>query len=139
MTSDTRQRVKQPEKNNKFKKIIIDTYKEEYAIVAEAEDLIVEYCVREKAITNLCAKEEEPKNQHWKMRKRHLRDWPDNTRERIIRRCHRIPRTIGTSEAPHCPFLNNYTVYGVDADDIRGFRVFVCFVDCHITALIKIK
>ena len=42
MTRDTRQRVKQPERNNKYKKIIIDTYREEYAIVAEAEDLIVE-------------------------------------------------------------------------------------------------
>ena len=83
MTSDTRQRVKQPERNNKFKKIIIDTYRDEYAIVAETEDLIVEYCVREKAITNLCAKEGEPENQHCKMRKRHLRDWPDNT-SRII-------------------------------------------------------
>ena len=79
MTSDTRQRVKQPERNNKFKKIIIDTYRDEYAIVAETEDLIVEYCVREKAITNLCAKEGEPENQYCKMRKRHLRDWPDNT------------------------------------------------------------
>ena len=48
MTSDTRQRIKQPERNNKFKKIIIDTYKDEYAIVAETEDLIVEYCMRQK-------------------------------------------------------------------------------------------
>ena len=79
MKSDTRQRVKQPGSNNKFKKIIIDTYRDEYAIVAETEDLIVEYCVREKAITNLCTKEGEPENQYCKMRKRHLRDWPDNT------------------------------------------------------------
>ena len=78
-TSDTRQRVKQLERKNKFKKIIIDTYRDEYAIFAETEDLIVEYCVREKAITNLCAKEGEPENQNCKMRKRHLRDWPDNT------------------------------------------------------------
>ena len=49
MKSDTRQRVKQPERNDKFKKIIIDTYRDEYAIVAETEDLIVEYCVREKS------------------------------------------------------------------------------------------
>ena len=35
MTSDTRQRVKQPERNNKFKKIIIDTCGDEYAIVAK--------------------------------------------------------------------------------------------------------
>ena len=31
MTSGTRQRAKQPERINKFKKIIIDTYREEYA------------------------------------------------------------------------------------------------------------
>ena len=79
MTSDTRQRIKQPERKNKFKKIIVDTYREEYAIVAETEDLIVEYCVRERTITNLCAKEGEPENQYCKMQKRHLRDWPDNT------------------------------------------------------------
>ena len=79
LTSDTRQRVKQPERTNTFKKLIIDTYRDEYAIVAETEDLIVEYCVREKAITNLCAKEGEPENQYCKMRKRHLRDWPDKT------------------------------------------------------------
>ena len=49
MTSDTRQRVKQPHRNNKFKKIIIGTYRDEYANVAETEDLIVEYCVLEKS------------------------------------------------------------------------------------------
>ena len=80
MTSDTRQRVKQPERTNKFKKLIIDTYRDEYAIIAETEGLIVEYCVREKAkFTNLCAKDGEPENQYCKMRKRHVRDWPDNT------------------------------------------------------------
>ena len=80
MTSDTRQRVKQPERTNKFKKLIIDTYRDEYAIVAETEGLIVEYCVREKAkFTYLCAKDGEPENQYCKMRKRHVRDWPDNT------------------------------------------------------------
>ena len=41
MTSDTRQRVKQPDRNNTFKKIIIDTYRDEYAIVAETDDLII--------------------------------------------------------------------------------------------------
>ena len=79
MTSDTRQRVTQSQRNNTFKKIIIDTYREENAIVAETEDLIVEYCMRERAIINLCDKEREAGNQYCKMRKRHLRDWPDNT------------------------------------------------------------
>ena len=55
MTSDTRQRVKQPERTNKFKKLIIDTYRDEYAIVAETEGLIVEYCVREKPNLQICA------------------------------------------------------------------------------------
>ena len=72
MTKDTRQRVTQPERNNKFKKMIIDTYRDEYAIVAETEDLIIKYCVRERAIINLCAEEGEPENQYWKMQNRHL-------------------------------------------------------------------
>ena len=62
-----------------FKNIIIDTYRDEYAIVAETEDLIVEYSVRERAIINTCAREGEPENQYCKMRKRHLSDSPDNT------------------------------------------------------------
>ena len=33
MTSDTRQRFKQPERNNNFKKIIIDTYRDEYPLL----------------------------------------------------------------------------------------------------------
>ena len=61
-----------------LKKIIIDTYREEYAIVAETEDLIIEYYVRERAI-KLRAKEGQPENQYCKMRKRHPRDGPDNT------------------------------------------------------------
>ena len=61
------------------KKIIIGTYREEYAIVAETEDLIIEYCVRERAIINLFTKKGEPENQYCKMRKQHIRDWPDNT------------------------------------------------------------
>ena len=62
MTSDTRQRAKQPERNIKFKKIIIDTYREEHAIVAETENLIVKYCVREKKQLQICAQmKENPK------------------------------------------------------------------------------
>ena len=125
MTSDTRQRVKQPERINKFKKIIIDTYRDEYAIVAETEDLIVEYCVREKSNYKSV-------RQGRRSRKQLLQDAKatserlagqhiQNRRRRIIRRCQRIPRTIGTSEAPHCHTLNNKTVSGVDADDIRRF------------------
>ena len=36
-------------RETKFKKIIIDTYRDDYAIVAKTEDLIVEHCVRGKS------------------------------------------------------------------------------------------
>ena len=86
MTSDTRQHVKQPERNNKFKKIIIDTYREEYAIVAETEDLD----------------------------RRVLRKRKSNYKS--LRQGRRTRKPI-----LHCLSLNNKTVCGVDADEIRRF------------------
>ena len=53
MTRNTREPVRQPEWNNTFEKMIIDTYRDEYAIVTDTEDLIIECCVRERAIINL--------------------------------------------------------------------------------------
>ena len=47
MTIDTRQRITQMERNNKFKKIIIDNYTDGYVSVAETEDYIVEFSMRE--------------------------------------------------------------------------------------------
>ena len=69
---DTRQRITQSERNNKFRKCILDTYCNQYAIATETNDLIVE------AIINLCIKGEE-ENQYSRMWKRHLREWPDNS------------------------------------------------------------
>ena len=79
MKEDTRQRITQSEKNSKFRKCILDTYRDQYAIVAKTDDLIVEYCPRKEAIINLCIKEGENENQYSRMRKRNLREWSDNS------------------------------------------------------------
>ena len=79
MKEGTRQRITQSERNNKFRKCILDTYCNQYAIVAETDDLIVEDCPRKEAIINLCLKEGEEENQYSRMRKQHLREWPDNS------------------------------------------------------------
>ena len=79
MKHDTRQLISQPERNNSFRKIILDTYDCKHVMVAETEDLIIEYCMTIEKITNLCAKEGEEESLYGGMRKRHLRDWPDDT------------------------------------------------------------
>ena len=76
---DARQRITQSERNNKFRKCILDRYNDQYAIVAETDDLIIEYFPRKEAIINLCIKEGEEENQYSRIRKRHLREWPDDT------------------------------------------------------------
>ena len=78
MKEDTRQRITQSERNNKFRKCILDTYNYQCTI-AETDDLIIEYCRRKDAIINLCIKEGEEESQYSRMRKRHLREWPDDT------------------------------------------------------------
>ena len=80
MKHNTRQLISQPERNNSFRKIILDTYDCKRVLVAEPEDLIIEYCMTTEKITNLCAKEGEEESLYARMRKRHLRDWPDDTR-----------------------------------------------------------
>ena len=75
MKHDTRQLISQPERNNSFRKIILDTYDCKRVLVAETE----EYCMTTEKITNLCAKEGEEESLYARMRKRHLRDWPDDT------------------------------------------------------------
>ena len=76
MKEDTRQRITHSKRNNKFRKFILDTYCNQYAIVTETDDLIVEYCPRKEAIINLCIKQGEEENQYSRMQKRHLREWP---------------------------------------------------------------
>ena len=79
MKQDTRQLITQSERNNSFRKIILDTYDCKRVMVAETEDLIIEYCMTTEKVTNLCAKEGEEESLYGRMRKRHLRDWPDDT------------------------------------------------------------
>ena len=64
-------------KNTTMKKIIIDT--SWGVMVAETEDFIFEYSMRREMITNHYIKEEEQESPYCKMRKQHLRDWPDDT------------------------------------------------------------
>ena len=76
MNYDTRQLISQPERNNSFRKIILDTYDCLRVMVAKTKDLIIEYCMTtKKKITNVCAKDGEEKSLYSRMRKRHLRDW----------------------------------------------------------------
>ena len=79
MKHNTKQLILQPERNNSFRKIILDTYDCKRVMVAETEDLIIEYCMTTEKMTNLCAKEGEEESLYARMRKRHLRDWPDDT------------------------------------------------------------
>ena len=76
MQHDTRQLITQSERNNSFRKIILDTYDCKRVVVAETEDLITEYCMTTEKITNLCTKEGEEESLYGRMRKRHLRAWP---------------------------------------------------------------
>ena len=76
---DTRKRITQSERNNKFRKCILDKYCNQYTIVTETDDLIVEYCLRKEVIINLCIKEGEEENRYSRMPNRHLREWPDKT------------------------------------------------------------
>ena len=48
-------------------------------MVAETEDLIIEYSMRREIVIHLYNKEGEQENPNCKMRKQHLRDWPDDT------------------------------------------------------------
>ena len=79
MKHDTRQLMTQTERNKSFGKIILDTYDCKHVMVAETEDLIIEYCMTTEKITNLCAKEGEEESLYGRMRKQHLRDWADHT------------------------------------------------------------
>ena len=65
--------------NHSLRKIILDTYNCKCVMVAETEDLILEYCMTTEKIINLCAKEGEEESRYGRMRKRHLRDWHDDT------------------------------------------------------------
>ena len=79
MKQDTRQLITQSERNNSLRKIMHDTYDCKRVMVAETEDLIIEYCMTTEKIRNLCAKEGEEESLYGRMRKRHLRDWPGDT------------------------------------------------------------
>ena len=53
MKQDTRQLITQPERNNSFRKIVLNTYVCKRVMVAETENLVTEYCMTTEKITNL--------------------------------------------------------------------------------------
>ena len=77
MKRDNKKLVIPPERKSTLNKIIFDT--SWYAVVADTEDLIIEYSMRKEMITNLYVKDEEQESPYCKLRKQHLRDCPDNT------------------------------------------------------------
>ena len=77
MNQDTMQLITQPERNKSFRKS--HPYECKGVMVAETEDLINEYYMAAENITNLCFKKGEMENPYGRMRRRHLRDWPDDT------------------------------------------------------------
>ena len=79
MKKYARQRITQSERDNKFRKCILDTYNDQYDIVAEADDLIIEYYPRIEAIIDLFIIDGDKNNQYCRMQKRHLRQLPDDT------------------------------------------------------------
>ena len=74
---DNKKLVNRPRRKNTLKKIILDT--SWGVMVAETEDFIFEYSMTREMITNHYVKEEEQESPYCKMRKQHLRDWPDDT------------------------------------------------------------
>ncbi|GFS00136.1 hypothetical protein ElyMa_004546700 [Elysia marginata] len=83
MNEDTRKKIAHPERNNTFKKLLLDTFEDTCSIVAETEDLIVEYCIRKEQIINFFAIEDKEITPYKRMRKRHIKDWPDDTHRMI--------------------------------------------------------
>ena len=154
MKHDTKQLISQPDRNNSFRKIILDTYDCKRVMVAETEDLIIEYCMTTEKITNLCAKEGEEESLYARMRRRHLRDWPDDTlrikddghsksisefRKQLLG----LKHYTASLESPR---YNVYpesflTVQGLECRRERTILRISCyfFVECHITALLKIN
>ena len=77
MERDVTKLVSRPRRKNTMKKIILDT--SWGVMVAETEDFIFEYSMRREMITNHYVTKEEQESPYCKMRKQHLRDWPDDT------------------------------------------------------------
>ena len=77
MERDNKKLVNRLRRKNTLKKIILDTSL--CVMVAETEDLIIEFSMRREMITNHYDKEEEQESPYCKMRKQHLRGWPDDT------------------------------------------------------------
>ncbi|GFR96238.1 hypothetical protein ElyMa_006293100 [Elysia marginata] len=87
MNQDIRKKIAQTERNNLFKKLLLDTFEDTCSIVAETDDLIVEYCINKEQIINFFTIEDKEITSYKRMQKRHIKDWPDDT--------HRIKEEAG--------------------------------------------
>ena len=77
MERDNKRLVNRSRRKKYIEKIVLDT--SWCVMAAETEDLMIEYSMRREMITNHFVKEEEQESPYCKMRKQHLRDWPDDT------------------------------------------------------------
>ncbi|GFR60681.1 hypothetical protein ElyMa_005413600 [Elysia marginata] len=87
MNEDIKKKIVLPERNNTFKKLLLNTFENACSLVVETEDLIVEYCIRKEQIINFFTIEDEEITPYKRMEKRHIKDWPDDT--------HRIKEEAG--------------------------------------------
>ncbi|GFR87719.1 hypothetical protein ElyMa_004230800 [Elysia marginata] len=87
LNQDTRLKIGQAERNKTFKKLLLDTFEDTSSKAAGTEDLIVEYCLRKEQIINFFTIEDKEITPYKRMRKRHIKDWPDDT--------HRIKEEVG--------------------------------------------
>ena len=77
MERDKNKLINRPRRKHTSKKIMLDT--SWCVMVAETEDLFIEYSMRIEMITNHYVKEEEQESPYCKMRKQYLRDSPVDT------------------------------------------------------------
>ncbi|GFR90121.1 hypothetical protein ElyMa_000809500 [Elysia marginata] len=79
INEDTRKKIAKPERNNTFEKLLLDTFEDTCSVVAETEDLSVEYCIRKEQNINFFTIENKEITPYKRMRKRPIKDWPHDT------------------------------------------------------------
>ena len=74
--------VTQQDRNNTTKKLLLDSFGPSPVILAETDDLIVEFNVNTRKIVNFIIKnsEQESRSRYENMRIKHMRDWSDESR-----------------------------------------------------------
>ena len=106
-----------------MKKNILDT--SWGVMVAETEDFIFEYSMTREMITNHYVKEKEQEIPYCKMRKQHLRDWPDDTL-RIEEEGHAVALSKFPKQLHY--FIASYQIF---RNSIRKEQIRRCTVLMH--------